>query len=93
MASAIHQAGKLHCDLKSSNVLVDDVGRLVVLDFGCMPFNPVVRAEIERRCRIVPVKSDDRYRLVFDEAALTEAVCGGADRADPSFFRRFFLNQ
>jgi serine/threonine protein kinase len=31
---AIHQAGKLHRDLKASNVLVTEEGRLVVLDFG-----------------------------------------------------------
>ncbi|MET0389729.1 MAG: AAA family ATPase, partial [Polyangiales bacterium] len=31
---AIHDAGKLHCDIKSSNVLVDHTGRVVVLDFG-----------------------------------------------------------
>ncbi|HVW29272.1 MAG TPA: protein kinase [Polyangiaceae bacterium] len=32
--AAIHQAGKLHCDLKPSNVLVTDDGRVVILDFG-----------------------------------------------------------
>src|SRR5690606_14746783 len=32
--SAIHQAGKLHRDVKSSNVLVDRDGRVAVLDLG-----------------------------------------------------------
>lgn len=32
--SAIHEAGKLHCDIKPSNVLVTKEGRLVILDFG-----------------------------------------------------------
>jgi len=31
---AIHDAGKLHLDLKPTNVLVEDDGRVVVLDFG-----------------------------------------------------------
>lgn len=31
---AIHDAGKLHCDIKPSNVLVDHEGRVVLLDFG-----------------------------------------------------------
>ena len=31
---AVHQAGKLHCDLKPSNVLVTPEGRVVTLDFG-----------------------------------------------------------
>ncbi|HEY7609113.1 MAG TPA: hypothetical protein VIF14_07765 [Alphaproteobacteria bacterium] len=64
---------------------------VVLLDMGCMPFNEPVRAEIVRRCRIVPVVSDARNRLAVDAQALGEAVCGGPDRADPSFFREFFL--
>ena len=31
---AIHAAGKLHCDIKPSNVVVSPEGRLVILDFG-----------------------------------------------------------
>ncbi len=32
--TALHQAGKLHCDIKPSNVLVTGAERLVLLDFG-----------------------------------------------------------
>ncbi len=31
---ALHEAGKLHCDIKPSNVLVTRAGRVVILDFG-----------------------------------------------------------
>jgi hypothetical protein len=66
---------------------------IVLLDFGCMPFNDRVRDEVARRCRIVPVVCDDRNRFIVDEEALAEAVCGGPDREDPSFFRHYFLGK
>lgn len=37
---ALHRAGKLHCDLKPSNVLVEREGRVVVLDFGLVKERP-----------------------------------------------------
>lgn len=32
--TALHRAGKLHCDIKPSNIRVDTKGRVVLLDFG-----------------------------------------------------------
>ena len=31
---ALHRTGRLHCDIKPSNVMVTSTGRLVILDFG-----------------------------------------------------------
>ncbi len=31
---ALHRSGKLHCDIKPSNILVTQAGRVVLLDFG-----------------------------------------------------------
>ncbi len=43
----LHLAGVMHCDIKPSNVLVQDTGRVVVLDFGLgkrmVPVNPLLR--------------------------------------------------
>lgn len=37
---ALHGAGKIHCDLKPSNVLVTDDDRVVILDFGLVRERP-----------------------------------------------------
>jgi serine/threonine protein kinase len=38
--SAVHQYGKLHCDLKPQNVLVDSSDRVRILDFGLVTDAP-----------------------------------------------------
>src|SRR5262249_20334629 len=41
---AIHEAGRLHCDLKPANVLVERSGRVVILDFGLVTESDAVAA-------------------------------------------------
>jgi eukaryotic-like serine/threonine-protein kinase len=41
---ALHEAGKLHCDLKPSNVLVERAGRVVILDFGLVAERDAIAA-------------------------------------------------
>ncbi len=36
--AAVHRAGKIHCDIKPSNLMVDATARVVVLDFGVSSF-------------------------------------------------------
>ena len=47
--SALHAAGKLHRDIKPTNVLVDATGKLVILDFGVVKdlWSPDVLEEAE----------------------------------------------
>ena len=48
--SALHQAGKLHLDIKPSNVLVTPAGRLAMLDFGLVrPASESAQSSHERR--------------------------------------------
>jgi serine/threonine protein kinase len=47
--SALHQAGRLHCDLKPTNVLIEQTGRLVILDFGLVAFSDTDAAPTKER--------------------------------------------
>ncbi|QUS39104.1 hypothetical protein RPMA_09840 [Tardiphaga alba] len=93
--NALAQSDVLILDIAASTTLATAMCTehpIVLLDFGCMPFNQFVEIEVRKRCRVIPVTSDDRNRLIVDEQLLREAVCGGPDREDPSFFRSFFLD-
>lgn len=46
--AAAHSAGTLHCDVKPSNILVTDSGRLVLFDFGLGASFSAGREETER---------------------------------------------
>lgn len=42
----LHELGKLHCDLKPSNVMIEDTGRVVLIDFGLV--TPIDRSQADR---------------------------------------------
>lgn len=90
--------------LKNADVLVMDVPAsttfsialttdrpIVFFDFGLLPFNKDVAEEIEKRCRILRPTYTAANQPQFDESELAEAVCGGTDDADPTFFRTLYL--
>jgi serine/threonine protein kinase len=83
---ALHRRGKLHQDIKPSNVLITPAGRVVILDFGLardvvrddtasgdtMAGTPAYLAP-ERHARAVPAESDDWYSV---GVTLYEALTG-----------------
>ena len=73
---ALHQAGKLHRDLKPQNVLVDEDGRVVVLDFGLLD-------DIGGDAR----DSDGRYEIVGTPAYMApEAASGQRDGTESDWY-------
>lgn len=64
---------------------------IVLIDMGNPVFAPAIRNLVERRCRVIAARFDSRNRPHVDAEALTEAVCGGDDRADPAEFRSLLL--
>jgi hypothetical protein len=64
---------------------------IVVVDMGNPLFSPKVRAMIERRCRIVKARFDDRNRPHVEPDELEAGICGGSDRADPGEFQALFV--
>jgi eukaryotic-like serine/threonine-protein kinase len=72
---ALHAAGKLHLDIKPSNVLVTDDGRVVILDFGLVTDVEPTRAAGE--ARLGPVLGTAAY--MAPEQILGEPLSEAAD--------------
>ena len=64
---------------------------IVLIDFGLLPFNKTVSAELEKRCRILKPTYNANNIPQLDQSQLAEAVCGSNENADPTFFRSIFL--
>jgi tRNA A-37 threonylcarbamoyl transferase component Bud32 len=60
---ALHAAGKLHCDLKPSNLRVTPAGRVVLLDFGLV--------------REIAPRSDQTFELAGTPAYMSPEQLGG----------------
>lgn len=64
---------------------------VILIDLGLSDLSETVRGIISRRCRLVTVRYDDRNLPLVDFDFLSEAVCGGADKADPSEIRTLLI--
>ena len=64
---------------------------IVFIDMGNPIFSPQARAMIERRCTVIPARFDTRNRPFVESAELEHALCGGAERADPSECRALLM--
>ena len=64
---------------------------IVFFNFGLLRFDIDIQRELTKRCRILTPTYNERNQPLIDQSLLEDAVCGGEDTADPSFFRKLFL--
>ena len=64
---------------------------IVFFNFGLLRFNMDIQKELTKRCRILTPTYNERNQPLIDQSLLEDAVCGGEDTADPSFFRKLLL--
>lgn len=61
---ALHERGVVHCNLKGSNMVLDDDERIVIIDFECAR----VLKRDSARFRIAKEKDEGAFKAVFDGA-------------------------
>ena len=64
---------------------------IIFIDMGNPIFSVQVKAMIARRCNVIPVSFDARNRPQVNPDELQEALCGGAEQADPGEFRALLM--
>jgi len=93
--------GNFHAQLNEADVFVFDYptttalwevcctdARIVYLDMGAGRMTPDIARLFAQRSTVLPVTHGDDHRMIFDHAALRDAVLSDTGPADPSAFRR-----
>ena len=64
---------------------------VIFIDLEGLAFEPVVFAELERRCTVIKATYDDAGRPNVDADVLGQALCRTHAEPDPDFFRRLYV--
>ena len=64
---------------------------IIFIDMGNPAFNEAARLMIEKRCRVIRARFDERNRPLIDPGELSEALLGGSGRADPMDCRALLM--
>lgn len=64
---------------------------IVFFNFGLLKFNAEIMKQLSLRCRIINPTCNELNQPLFNQSDLADAVCGGKEVADPTFFRKLLL--